>query len=59
MSEIKLKPCPFCGGKANMSLIFRAGFKVECTVCGCKTTLFNRNGDAINVWNRRADDEET
>jgi Lar family restriction alleviation protein len=59
MSEITLKPCPFCGGEANMTFIFRVGFKVECTVCGCKTALFNRNEDAINVWNRRADDEET
>lgn len=42
MSEIKLKPCPFCGGKAIYKIISNNsthhcvgfGFKVECEDCG-------------------------
>lgn len=42
MSEIKLKPCPFCGGKAvymtksNTSDHYCVGFnfEVECEDCG-------------------------
>lgn len=42
MSEIKLLPCPFCGGKGTFTKISNKsdhycvgfGFKVECEDCG-------------------------
>lgn len=65
MSDIKLKPCPFCGGKAvfkpvsNKSDHYSVGFlfEVECEDCG--TTLpgqynidfsFTEDGE-INILN--------
>lgn len=43
MNDNKLKPCPFCGGKARfkikgyMSSNYSAGFSctIECSACGC------------------------
>lgn len=68
MIEVKLKPCPFCGGKARY---FRTQtlegpmHKVRCTnFDGCQmrelqTQSFYRKEQAINAWNRRADDERS
>jgi hypothetical protein len=47
MSE--LKPCPFCGGKANCSKHF-----VFCTVCHAESDWLGDDGAAIAAWNRRA-----
>lgn len=54
MSEQKLKPCPFCGGKAKL---MDMGFPhwVYCEDCGAKLhgRTFCEN-DSIDLWNRRA-----
>ena len=66
MSEIKLKPCPFCGGDAVIHV--GEGVCVICKECGCRTiTLVDGNlqgkpcGGAIyrtiDKWNRRTDNE--
>jgi Lar family restriction alleviation protein len=66
MTETKLKPCPFCGGKAelvksNMTLTFADSFCVRCDNLGCfirpNTPHRLSDEDAINIWNRRATDE--
>ena len=62
--QVKLKPCPFCGGKAKinkctMELPFseeRNAFSVFCTECGCSPFEF----DEINLyynydWKERED----
>jgi Lar family restriction alleviation protein len=53
----KLKPCPFCGGKArwdgsDMSLLW-----VECGGCGLKTRYLKSAVllDIVDLWNRRVD----
>ncbi|WP_456281640.1 Lar family restriction alleviation protein [Cupriavidus sp. JZ107] len=63
----ELKPCPFCGGAAEMYYPFhlmgrpgqpatyRGG--VRCTKCGCQSGSTNPPADAIAAWNRRATDE--
>ena len=55
MSEIKLKPCPFCGGEAEMfgneSVVF-----VGCKECTC-ITEWDDDISAEIGWNRRADYE--
>lgn len=66
MSEIKLKPCPFCGGEAVFKRDRIAGiYCVKCTNCKCMTTFQFDFGDgeevskkkAADIWNRRADNE--
>ena len=56
----KLKPCPFCGGNANLIEQKATGcFRVKCTKC--PTDLgrywFFKKNDVINAWNRRADND--
>ena len=60
MSE--LKPCPFCGGKAFVSarLPYFGGQKTVAVVCeNCNASSKNKvkEKDAIESWNRRADNE--
>lgn len=68
-SEIELKPCPFCGGKAK---VFggAANFCVRCTKCGitneklhfpkkppavgsCYYMAYSSPLGAMRAWNRR------
>lgn len=55
----ELKPCPFCGGKAEIN-IFLSNYCVTCTEClGC---IFPAKGqkekEAIEAWNRRTKNNE-
>lgn len=60
----ELKPCPFCGGKAELKKREygdNTGFAyVLCKDCGNKTQEFDKSLDlcavdeAIKSWNRRA-----
>lgn len=73
MKEIELKPCPFCGGKANLKVNTEcAGFGcnvtkayVECEQCGARgetgDNYFHDNIKIIAIlgWNRRADNDRT
>ena len=59
----ELKPCPFCGGKAKY--IYRMPYNVvKCTKCKVfgKTIVDSYEqqdgkAEAIEAWNRRAEDE--
>lgn len=53
MDEIKLKPCPFCGGEAHMQF----PFIVRCSACGVERDNCGKAADAISDWNRRTDPE--
>ena len=64
MPSPKLKPCPFCGGRAKRETA--RGFVVppmhivRCTKCGCMTTWMREDWrNAVSVWNRRAGEEAT
>lgn len=61
---IKLKPCPFCGG--NAQLIVNEGVRVSCFVCKASTRVqadselftYAKSGasavvSVIRAWNRR------
>jgi hypothetical protein len=54
MSDTELKPCPFCGGKAKVSL-FLGNYCVTC--CDCLGSIVPDKGMtkdyAIKAWNRR------
>ena len=56
----KLKPCPFCGGKAKLlhikdlvSEFWRVYCKNEDCPVEPKTRAYNRREMAIETWNRR------
>ena len=62
MPEIKLKPCPFCGGmgilnnEKNRTVSF-----VKCIQCGAESGIVHVSAEycadeqAIEAWNRRID----
>jgi len=57
MSEVKLKPCPFCSGKPKMATC-DWGYSVKeywyyCSYCGCETQKYHSKEDAAEQWNTR------
>lgn len=50
--DSKLKPCPFCGGKAE--LMYAPDVWVECTSCGAQSRMCAMPETALERWNRRA-----
>lgn len=61
MSDIELKPCPFCGGEAQLIRDRIGLWRVGCKKCKCMTTYQFDFGEgeevsqkkAANVWNTR------
>ena len=70
----KLKPYPFCGGKADVLILIKARcffldaglrlrrqellYQVVCHTCGALTQLMDIKQEAIKAWNRRIKDDE-
>ncbi len=53
MAKIKLKPCPFCGGKAKEEGDGQQMW-YECRSCGARAGIdFEDEGPNIKAWNRR------
>lgn len=55
---MELKPCPFCGGKAELNVYpfdTRNEYQVECENCFCQTYVYDTEQDAIEAWDRRAE----
>lgn len=52
MTDQELKPCPFCGGKADAWESTFCVWKVFCTECGANITL-NTDENADVLWNKR------
>ena len=57
VTEIKLLPCPFCGGEAETFEASEDSFSILCTGCGVETPYLPYLTEAIAAWNRRAEDE--
>lgn len=64
--DIKLKPCPFCGGEAMIMHYAKSSTEfsqVRCKRCGAETPAeaksFSYSSDeyAAENWNRRANNE--
>lgn len=54
--EIKLKPCPFCGGKANINMLDQVrnrDWYAGCKACGAWIESFPTAEKAAAAWNRR------
>lgn len=54
MDNVELKPCPFCGGKAELDRIGNPLFSIRCKNIQCfclieKLTL----KQAVEAWNNR------
>ena len=60
--KIELKPCPFCGGEADIFTSVEVGylgsnkFTVRCGNCFCGTGHYEDTERAKEAWNRRVDD---
>jgi len=56
LNDIELKPCPFCGGEADMDYepcgLRSVDWIVFCNNCLAKMTSTEKE-DAIKQWNRR------
>jgi len=59
MKEIKLKPCPFCGGEAYLGESWDQTKTIQCSICGCGTLHMKNKLDVIEIWNRRAVPEKS
>ena len=60
----ELKPCPFCGGRADVSIDSepvvdmdgrRWAYTVVCNKCCATSGLIYRPEKAVEAWNRRVD----
>ena len=58
MSEIELKPCPFCGSEDVTCDRLEDVYYVECWDCGAKIESYNGMEDAVAGWNARAIDRD-
>ena len=58
MCELKLLPCPFCGGEATIDNVGRK-YQAWCKHCCCihMGEFYNTEAEAIAAWNRRTPTE--
>lgn len=60
----ELKPCPFCGTSGIDAHLCRKvvhdteRYYVTCEYCGASTGLYFEAKHAIEMWNRRENDEQ-
>ena len=52
MSDVRLLPCPFCGGETKTKITKYGGSYVICTKCFCRT-IDGGYGIVKANWNRR------
>lgn len=48
-----LKPCPFCGGQAELRVYSAELQFVQCSVCLAGSTAFTNSEEAVAAWNKR------
>ena len=58
MSEIELKPCPFCGSDDVICDMFEDVYFVECWDCCAKIESCNGMEGVVAGWNARAIDRD-
>lgn len=58
MSDIELKPCPFCGLHPELKQDPTGSWYLEC-VCGVLKGYYMKKQNAIEAWNRRISNETT
>ena len=57
--KMELRPCPFCGGEANLYQTFGVDrpYHILCG-CGGRVGWFVTEQEAVDAWNRRTTDEQ-
>lgn len=61
---IDLKPCPFCGGDAELKTwwaglgVRRYIHRVQCSKCRCNSGDWKIKPKAVEAWNRRAGEQD-
>ena len=59
MADTILKPCPFCGGEAEVltaeSMNGGYLFGIMCNDCRSRGDVYDTEAEAIEAWNRRSD----
>ena len=54
MSDLKLLPCPFCGGEATLRKSEETKlYHIACFECGCRQDSSYKAESVINNWNTR------
>jgi Lar family restriction alleviation protein len=54
---VELKPCPFCGGKAEFMRYSIGSVGAGCKACAIMFFVSNGNeNEAARMWNRRVND---
>lgn len=60
MEKDELRPCPFCGNKDVVARIFEDNVGlVACCFCNGQLRYYGSVEKAVELWNRRADDDNT
>lgn len=60
---MEIKPCPFCGGEADVHNVCACDtdddeyYWIECNFCEVGTGASNSRNSAIAAWNKRVGDE--
>lgn len=54
---VKIKPCPFCGGEADVDIGNFGGMVCYCKQCFSQGKQCNTEEEAIEAWNRRIDND--
>ena len=49
----ELKPCPFCGGEAEVRMFTATLIFVQCKNCLAGSTAFSTDEEAVTAWNKR------
>lgn len=55
MEQESMRPCPFCGGEAEMREGSSTKPYIRCKRCGCRTGSSRYRGNLAKAWNARAD----
>lgn len=52
VNELKVKPCPFCGGKSAVHKYF-SKYYAKCKKCGAYSAPYDTPEEAAAAWNTR------
>ena len=58
MKEQELKPCPFCGGKAELMHLAKTLWRIRCTGCDVEQPSLSFEEAVINRWNTRPENHQ-